>query len=111
MRFFDYDIVRSESAELMRIQEDLKDLFGSEKFHTHEGRECYFFLMERLLDIQEVIYFRAKYSDTDDAKEYIKMLNENLHLVSRDGEKTVSDVYKRMKRDLKNIKDFVLGTP
>jgi hypothetical protein len=111
MQFFDYDIVRSESAELMRIQEDLKDLFGSKKFHTQEGKKGYFFLMERLLDIQEVIYFRAKYSDTDDAKEYIRMLNKNLHLVARDEETTVSEVYKRMKRDLKNIKDFVLGTP
>ena len=111
MQFFDHDIVRSEAAELMRIQEDLNDLFSSGKFRTKEGREVYFFLMERLLDIQHVIYFRARYSDHDDAKEYIKMLQDHLHLVARDGEHDVFQVYERMKRDLKHLKEFVMEEP
>jgi hypothetical protein len=111
MQFFDHDIVRSEAAELMRIQEDLNDLFSSGKFRTPEGREVYFFLMERLLDIQEIIYFRAKYSKLDDAKEYVKMLKNHLHLVARDGESDVSHVYSRMKRDLRDIKNFVMENP
>ncbi len=111
MQFFDHDIVRSEAAELMRIQEDLNGLFSSGKFRTTEGREIYFFLMERLLHIQEIVYFRAKYSDLDDAKEYVSMLKSHLHLVAREGETDVSHVYARMKRDLKDIKDFVMNEP
>ena len=111
MQFFDHDIVRSEAAELMRIQTDLNDLFNSGKFRTPEGREVYFFLMERLLDIQEIIYFRAKYSELDDAKEYVEMLKNHLHLVVRDGEYDVSHVYSRMKRDLRDIKNFVMENP
>ena len=111
MQFFDHDIVRSEAAELMRIQEDLNDLFKTGKFRTKEGREIYFFLMERLLDIQHVIYFRAKYSEHDDAKEYIRTLKDHLPLVARHGETDVSQVYERMKRDLKQIKDFVVEGP
>ena len=111
MQFFDHDIVRSEAAELMRIQEDLNDLFNSGKFRTPEGREVYFFLMERLLDIQEIVYFRAKYSELDDAKEYVEMLKNHLPLVARDGEYDVSQVYSRMKRDLRDIKNFVMENP
>jgi hypothetical protein len=111
MQFFDHDIVRSEAAELMRIQEDLNGLFSSGKFRSPEGREVYFFLMERLLDIQEIIYFRAKYSELDDAKEYVQMLKNHLHLVAREGEYDVSHVYSRMKRDLRDIKNFVMENP
>jgi hypothetical protein len=67
--------------------------------------------MERLLDIQSVIYFRAKYSDLDDAKEYITMIKNALPFVARDNETDASEVYVRMKRDLRNIKDFVIDNP
>jgi hypothetical protein len=111
MQFFDHDIVRAEAAELMRIQEDLNHLFGSGKFRTKEGKEGYFFLMERLLDIQSVIYFRAKYSELEDAKEYLTMIKNALPLVARDGETDASQVYERMKRDLNDIKNFVIEDP
>lgn len=107
MDFFDNEIIRAEAAELMETFEELQSLLMSEKFRTQEGGLRYLNLVERLLELQEMIFFRARYSKEEDAKEYIKVLNKTLPIVSREGETDPSQVFRRMKQELAEMRKFV----
>ena len=107
MEFFDNEIIRSEAAEMVRIYEDIQDLMKSEKFRTQEGGKQYLKHMERLLELQEMIYFRAKYSEHQDAKQFVEMLVKTLPLVSKEGETDASQVFKRMREEIASMKKFV----
>ena len=107
MDFFDNEIIRAEAAELMETFEELQSLLMSEKFRTQEGGLRYLNLVERLLELQEMIFFRARYSKEEDAKEYIKVLNKTLLIVSREGETDPSQVFRRMKQELAEMRKFV----
>lgn len=107
MEFFDNEIIRAEAAEMMTLYEDIQDLMRSEKFRSQEGGKEYLRMMERLLELQEMIYFRAKYSESNDAKEFVDMLVRTLPLVSREGETDASQVFKRMREEIASMKKFV----
>ena len=107
MDFFDNEIIRAEAAELMETFEEIQSLLLSSKFRTQEGSLQYLNLVERLLELQEMIFFRAKYSKEEDAKEYIEVLNKTLPMVSKEGETDPSQVFRRMKQDLAEMRKFV----
>jgi len=107
MDFFDNEIIRAEAAELMETFEEIQSLLLSSKFRTQEGSLRYLNLVERLLELQEMIFFRAKYSKEEDAKEYIEVLNKTLPMVSKEGETDPSQVFRRMKQDLAEMRKFV----
>ena len=107
MDFFDNEIIRAEAAELMETFEEIQSLLLSSKFRTQEGSLRYLNLVERLLELQEMIFFRAKYSKEEDAKEYIEVLNKTLPMVSKEGETDPSQVFRRMKQELADMKKFV----
>ena len=107
MDFFDNEIIRAEAAELMETFEELQLLLMSEKFRNQEGGLRYLNLVQRLLELQEMIFFRARYSKEEDAKEYIEVLNKTLPIVSREGETDPSQVFRRMKQELAEMRKFV----
>ena len=104
MQFFDNDIVRSNSTELMITYEDLIDLMQSDRFRTKEGRDEYLKKMSRLLELQEMLYFRAVYSEEGDAKEYIDVIKKTFPLVAQEGETDPFQTFRRMKRELALLK-------
>ena len=106
MDFFDNEMIRSEAAEMMRLYEDIQDLMMSYKFRSQEGGKEYLRMMERLLELQEMIYFRAKYSDQTDAKEFVNMLRSTLPLVAKEGETDASQVFRRMREEISMMKKF-----
>jgi len=110
MEFFDNEIIRSEAAELMQIFEDIQSLLVSSKFRSQEGGVQYLKLMERLLELQEMIYFRAKYSDAEDAKEFVDMLTRTLPFVAKEGETDAGQVFRRMKEEILQLKKFAEET-
>mgnify|MGYP001182872308 FL=1 len=105
MQFFDNDIVRSQSAELMSTYEDLQTLISSHKLRTKEGTELYLKKMFRLLELQEMLYFRATYSEEGDAKEYIKIINKTFPLVALEDETDPFQTFRRMKSELMKLKE------
>lgn len=110
MDFFDNEIIRSEAAEMMQIYEDIQQLLLSHKFRSEEGGREYLRLMERLLELQEMIYFRAKYSSEDDAKEFVQMLVRTLPFVAKEGETDAGQVFRRMREEISEMKKLV-GEP
>ena len=104
MQFFDNEIVRSEAAEMMQTYEDVVDLMQSAKFKTSDGVKEYLTKVSRMIELQEMIYFRAKYSGADDAQEFVSFLNHSFPLVAIEGETDVLESFRRMKSDIERMK-------
>jgi len=100
-------MIRSEAAEMMQIYEDIQDLMQSYKFRSQEGGTKYLNLLERLLELQEMVYFRAKYSNQSDAKDFVNMLMSTLPFVAKEGETDASQVFRRMREEISEMKKFV----
>ncbi len=107
MQFFDNEIIRSESAEMMQTYEDLVDLMGSAKFRSPEGLNQYLVKISRMIELQEMIYFRAKYSSEEDAQEFVNFLNSSFPLVAVKGETDVTKSFRRMRSDIERMKESI----
>ena len=103
MRFFDNDVVRAQAAELVETNEDLQDLILDGGLKTPEGNIEFMSKVHRMIELQEQLYFRASYSDEDDAKEFVSQFNRSLPYVAVEGETDVSQSFKRMKEELKRM--------
>lgn len=104
MQFFDNEIVRAEATEMMQTYEDIVDLMRSAKFKSPEGLDSYLTKISRMIELQEMIYFRAKYSGAGDAKEFVDFLNKSFPLVAMEGETDVLESFRRMKSDIEKMK-------
>jgi len=56
-----------------------------------------------MIELQEQLYFRASYSDENDAKEFVSQFNRSLPYVAAEGETDVSQSFRRMKEELKRM--------
>ena len=107
MQFFDNEIVRSEAVEMMQIYEGIIDFMGSAKFKTSEGFDHYLDKIFRMIELQEMIYFRAKYSSEEDAQEFVDFLNMSFLPVDNEGETDVLELFKRIKSDIETMKKSI----
>ena len=107
MEFFANELVRTQAAELMEVNEDLQYLIKSTKFGKPETADRFLSMVERLIELQEMLYFRASYSDCEDAKEFVDALKESLPFIARDGETDVGQAFRRMKEDILTMKEMV----
>ncbi len=107
MQFFDNEIVRSEAVEMMQIYEGIIDFMGSAKFKTSEGLDHYLDKIFRMIELQEMIYFRAKYSSEEDAQEFVDFLNMSFLPVDNEGETDVLELFKRIKSDIETMKKSI----
>ena len=103
MQFFDNDIVRTEAAEMMQLYEDITDLMMTVKIKTTEGMKKYLVKLSRMIELQEIIYFRARYSSEEDAQEFVNFLKLSFPLVSIEGETDVTEAFSRMRTDIDNM--------
>lgn len=106
MQFFDNEIVLDQAKELMELYYDILDLMQSREFGTKEGSEKYLEKMSRIIELQEMIYFRAQYSNEEDAKEYLDTIKMSLPFVAEEGETDPIQVFRRMKREIETLKKF-----
>ena len=103
MRFFENDIVRAQSAELVETNEDLQDLIASGRLNSPEGNLQFMSKVHRLIELQEQLYFRASYSDDEDAREFVNAFRKSFPLVAVQGETDVTQAFRRMKEELKRM--------
>ena len=109
MRFFDNDIVRAQSAELVETNEDLQDLVVGGGLQSPEGTYHFMSKVHRLIELQEQLYFRASYSDDPDAKEFVEAFQKSFPLVAVQGETDVTQSFRRMKEEL--VRMLEMGKP
>ena len=59
--------------------------------------------VHRLIELQEQLYFRASYSDDEDAQEFVNAFRKSFPLVAVQGETDVTQAFRRMKEELKRM--------
>ena len=81
MAFFDNPIIRAESVQLFEIYQRLVDLSSRGMTLDNEEKKEYLDKVGRVIELQKVLYFRAKYSEDDDAFEFIQYLKQSARLL------------------------------
>ena len=81
MAFFDNPIIRAESVQLLEIYQRLVDLSSRGMTLDNEEKKEYLEKVGRVIELQKVLYFRAKYSEDDDAFEFIQYLKQSARLL------------------------------
>ena len=81
MAFFDNPIIRAESVQLFEIYQRLVDLSSRGMTLDNEEKKEYLEKVGRVIELQKVLYFRAKYSEDDEAFEFIQYLKQSARLL------------------------------
>ena len=81
MAFFDNPIIRAESVQLFEIYQRLVDLSSRGMTLDNEEKKEYLEKVGRVIELQKVLYFRAKYSEDDDAFEFLQYLKQSARLL------------------------------
>lgn len=109
MAFFDNPIIRSESVQLFELYQRLVDLSsrgGGTNALDHDDKIEYLEKVARVIELQKVLYFRAKYSEDDDAFEFIQYLKNSARLLGyTNGD--VDECFVSMQADIEKAIDLL----
>ena len=106
MAFFDNPIIRAESVQLFEIYQRLVDLSSRGMTLDNEEKKEYLEKVGRVIELQKVLYFRAKYSEDDDAFEFIQYLKNSARLLGySNGD--VDECFVSMQADIEKAIDLL----
>lgn len=106
MAFFDNPIIRAESVELFDVYQRLVDLSSRGTTLNHEEKIEYLEKVGRVIELQKVLYFRAKYSDEEDAVDFIEYLKHSAKLLGyTNGD--VDECFVTMQADVERALDLL----
>ena len=97
MAFFDEVPIRAEAAELFDLYQSMMRLSMGGLLNM-EQKQDYLDKMTRIVELQKIMYFRAKYSEEDDAFEFIQHMKQCSRILGYDGD--VDEVFTAMESDL-----------
>ncbi len=108
MAFFDNPIIRAEAVQLFELYQRLVDLSsrGGTNALDHDDKIEYLEKVARVIELQKVLYFRAKYSEEDDAFEFIQYLKNSARLLGyTNGD--VDECFVSMQADIEKAIDLL----
>tara|TARA_B100001113_G_scaffold352206_1_gene353031 strand:+ start:1103 stop:1432 length:330 start_codon:yes stop_codon:yes gene_type:complete len=106
MAFFDNPIIRAESVQLFEVYQRLVDLSARGTTLNNEDKIEYLEKVARVIELQKVLYFRAKYSEEDDAFEFIQYLKQSARLLGYDNG-DVDECFVTMQADVERAIDLL----
>mgnify|MGYP001360581515 CR=1 FL=1 len=95
--FFKSELVRGEIQEMMEMQQLLMKYAISFPVLTKEKKDEYLVILERLLEMQEIMYNRMKLSDDEDARAVIENMKQGVILMGVDENLTVPQMFKQLR--------------
>lgn len=105
MSFFEQDLIRDELTEMTDLYHEISGiLYGPYKKSEETRRDC-LDKLERLVELQELLYFRAKYSSDEEAEEFVQMLRDSAVFLGVPPEVDVSQIFTHMKQDIIRAKE------
>jgi hypothetical protein len=104
MSFFEQDLIRDELQEMTELYQEIATvMYGSSERSEDERKDC-LDKLERLIELQELLYFRAKYSDDAEAEEFVQMLRASAAFLGISPDIDVSQIFIQMKEDVATAK-------
>lgn len=107
MSFFNSEVVRAEMAEISDLQEEI---YGSVfKFSTmsKEDKVRHVNLLEKLLNIQQILYTRLSLSDDPEAKEMKKRILDSAKLMGLPPNVDMNIIFGNMTKMLEVMKQQI----
>ena len=95
--FFKSELVRGEIQEMMEMQQLLMKYAISFPVLTKEKKDEYLVILERLLEMQEIMYNRMKLSDDEDARAVIENMKQGVILMGVDENLTVPEMFRQLR--------------
>lgn len=105
MSFFENELIRNELEEMSTLYKEICFLMYSPYEQTEDARRECLEKVERLIELQELIYFRAKYSSDADAEEFVEMLRASAKLLGVSTDVDISEIFANMKADINRAKE------
>lgn len=104
MSFFEEELIRNELVEMQDLYEEIREMMMNPHDQTRDSRlEC-LDKLSRLVELQEFLYFRAKYSSDNEAKEFAEMLKMSAVFLGVPSDVDVSEIFTHMKQDIERAK-------
>jgi hypothetical protein len=105
MSFFEQDLIRDELKEMSELYQEIATvMYSPYKKSDTTRREC-LDKLERLVELQELLYFRAKYSSDSEAEEFVEMLRASASFLGVSSDIDVSQIFSQMKEDIASAKE------
>lgn len=105
MSFFEQDLIRDELTEMTELYHEIAAIMYSPHEKSEETRRDCLDKLERLVELQELLYFRAKYSSDEEAEEFVSMLRASATFLGVPPEVDVSQIFTHMKEDIIRAKE------
>lgn len=105
MSFFENELIRNELEEMSTLYQEICFLMYSPYEQTEDSRRECLDKIERLIELQELVYFRAKYSSDSDAEEFVDMLRSSAKLLGVSPDVDISEIFTHMKEDISRAKE------
>lgn len=104
MAFFDEATVRAEAAELFDLYQSMMRLSVGGLYGMEQKQE-YLDNLKRIIEIQKIMHFRAKYSDEPDADDFVGHLKTCSEVLGYKG--NVDEVFLAMEADLNRAQEVL----
>ena len=105
MSFFEQELIRDELEEMTELYQEIAAvMYGSGEKSEETRLEC-LDKLERLVELQELLYFRAKYSSDEEAEEFVQMLRASAVFLGVPPDIDVSQIFTQMKEDIAKAKE------
>jgi hypothetical protein len=105
MSFFEQDLIRDELTEMTELYHELAKIMYSPYEKSQTTRRDCLTKLERLVELQELLYFRAKYSSDEEAEEFVGMLKTSATFLGVPPDVDVSQIFTHMKEDIIRAKE------
>ena len=96
MSFFEQDLIRDELTEMTELYHEISAIMYGSDDKSEETRKDCLDKLERLVELQELLYFRAKYSSDQEAEEFVSMLRTSATFLGVPQEVDVSQMFTNM---------------
>ena len=105
MSLFEQDLIRDELTEMTELYHEISAIMYGSDDKSEETRKDCLDKLERLVELQELLYFRAKYSSDQEAEEFVSMLRTSATFLGVPPEVDVSQIFTHMKEDIIRAKE------
>ena len=106
MAFFDDIPIRAEAAELFDLYQRMMQI-SMGGLHSMELKTEYLDKLSRILELQKIMWFRAKYSEEDDAFEFCQHLKKCAEMLGYKGD--IDETFKAMENDVASCREILQG--
>ena len=104
MAFFDEPPIRAEAAELFDLYQRMMQI-SMGGMNSMEIKREYLDNLKRIIEIQKIMHFRAKYSDEPDANDFVGHLKKCSEVLGYRG--NVDEVFLAMEADIRKAQEVL----